>query len=200
MKLVYGVGINDATYPIKIKDLASGKRIVCPYYTVWSNMLGRCYVENSRFKAYSTKYVCNEWLTFSNFKSWMEKQDWEGNVLDKDLLFDGNDVYSEKTCLFIPVAVNNFLVSRASVRGNHLMGVRISYDRFKSYSRENGKQVHLGCYSSEIDAHIAYLKHKLILTKDLMTKYSSPKLQEGLSRVRDKLIKHITMKLPLEYF
>lgn len=46
--------------------------------------------------------VCEEWLTFSNFKRWMEQQDYEGKALDKDLLVSQNKTYSSETCVFVP--------------------------------------------------------------------------------------------------
>lgn len=66
MKLVYGVGINDVTEIVRN----------CPYYKKWVGMLGRCY--NPKKQAERSTYhgvtVCDEWLTFSNFKTWMQKK------------------------------------------------------------------------------------------------------------------------------
>ena len=112
--LINGVGINDATESITKSVFVNGKyKLVwrCPYYEKWKSMLDRCYFQKgvTRHKAYVDCYVCDEWLTFSNFKSWMETQDWEGRVLDKDLLVYGNKIYSPKTCLFIDQRINSFI-------------------------------------------------------------------------------------------
>ena len=40
-KLTYGFGVNDAPY--QVKPIVNGKRLVCPYYRKWHNMLRRCY-------------------------------------------------------------------------------------------------------------------------------------------------------------
>ena len=77
-KPVYGVGINDAWYMINVN--IGGKLVTCKFYTKWVSMLTRCY--SSKFHEMQPTYtecmVCKEWLTFSNFKKWMETQEWGG--------------------------------------------------------------------------------------------------------------------------
>ncbi len=100
---VCGVGVNDADYEVYL----DGKP--CPYYKRWADMLRRCYVAAKSEKlAYKDCSVCTEWLTFSNFKSWMQTQDWVGKELDKDLLGDGK-LYSPDTCCFIEHSLNKFI-------------------------------------------------------------------------------------------
>ena len=77
-KLVSGVGINDADYEVQKYTVVSGKRKriwICPYYITWTHMLQRCYSEKSQLKhpTYKGCTVCDEWLIFSNFKTWMEQ-------------------------------------------------------------------------------------------------------------------------------
>lgn len=126
-KLVRGVGINDAGYAtqkFETVSYANGKRKrkkvwVCPYYRAWENMLSRCYSAKyqERQPAYIGCTVSEEWLTFSNFKAWMEKQEWEGKQLSKDLLFEGNKVYSAENCVFVTRAVNNLTTDSKASRG-----------------------------------------------------------------------------------
>lgn len=127
-KLVAGVGVNDAGYPVVRfgKDI-NGKRNrewVCPFYKTWSAMLNRCYrlANDNRYNSYRETTVCQEWHTFSNFKSWMETQDWEGKELDKDLLTDNNQ-YSPQNCIFIPQWLNAFIIGDASTTDSDLRGV-----------------------------------------------------------------------------
>lgn len=103
VRKVQGVGIMDADYIVDVREywVENGKRksrLVwsCPFHRKWSDMLVRCYSPKrlEYRQSYAGCYVCDEWLTFSNFKSWMEKQDWEGKHLDKDLLQTGSKVYS----------------------------------------------------------------------------------------------------------
>lgn len=112
--LIYGVGVNDADYVVqKYEEVGTpSKRSrklvwICPFYQKWTSMLCRCYSDKfkQKNKSYDGCKVSDEWLTFSNFKNWMEKQDWEGKELDKDLLGNGK-IYSPQTCLFISKSAN----------------------------------------------------------------------------------------------
>lgn len=77
-KLVAGVGVNDADYPIvRFGRGINGKRTrewICPFYKTWAAMLNRCYrlANDKRYNSYKQTTVCDDWHTFSNFKSWME--------------------------------------------------------------------------------------------------------------------------------
>jgi hypothetical protein len=113
-KMVYSVGINDAEYEVYIYDRSTTpvKQIwVCPYYSRWNTMLKRAYSE--KYKATNTSYaavtVCDEWLRFSSFRAWMEKQDWQGKELDKDAIVPGNNLYHPYFCCFVPPYLNKNL-------------------------------------------------------------------------------------------
>ena len=111
-KLICGVGINDAPYSSLIGYTIDGKQIRCPFYIRWKSLIQRCYSEKNwkqtnkhgylKNAQYEKCVVVEEWHKFSNFKKWMELQNWEGNHLDKDILFPGNNTYGPDTCLFVP--------------------------------------------------------------------------------------------------
>lgn len=176
-KLVYGVGINDADYVTNKWEMIShtgGKRKkklvwVCPHYRAWTSMLERCYSTKYQEKrpTYKGCSVSDEWLTFSNFRKWMEKQDWEGKQLDKDILFEGNKIYSAETCVFVTRDVNSFTIDRGNDRGEWLIGAYWDKVANKFNSRCSNpftkKQENLGYFTSEIGAHQAWLKRKLDL-------------------------------------
>ena len=176
-RLIFGVGINDANYNVVKQEKVNNRSKTvwkCPYYKKWKGMLSRCY-----FKGYQEKYptyegctVCKEWLTFSNFKKWMEQQEWEGRSLDKDFLSEGNKTYSPSTCMFIPQKLNNFILTRGKTRGLYPIGVNYQKkpkhminERTKPYmsqvNNQTGKKVYLGYYSTPIEAHQVYLNVKL---------------------------------------
>ena len=180
-KLVYGVGINDADYVVvKMETIGyeNGKikqRMVwsCPYYRAWKSMLRRCYSAKlqEKYPTYAGCSVSEEWLTFSVFKSWMEEQDWEGMQLDKDILFNGNKVYSAETCAFVTSVVNNFATDCGAARGEWMIGVNWHKrdGKFRAICRNpfTKKQENLGYFTCEEEAHQAWLKRKLELAKDL---------------------------------
>lgn len=163
-KLVYGVGINDANYHVRPKTDAGFT--LCPYYSVWSGMLKRCYSDKyqNRRPTYKGCYVCKEWLSFSNFKSWMEKQDWQGKVLDKDLIVIGNKCYSPETSAFVDRVTNGFPTDCAASRGDLKIGasIRAGTNKFVSSIRHPlaNKTIRLGEFNSEDEAHNAWKAEK----------------------------------------
>lgn len=105
--LVYGVGVNNDPTSTKILKKDS-------IYTRWQGMLMRCYSE--KFKetrpTYEHATVCEEWKIYSNFRDWCKQQDHEGKHMDKDLLVEGNTIYSPETVCFIPPELNAFFTDR----------------------------------------------------------------------------------------
>ena len=192
-KLVYGVGVNDAGYVVKkwetIKVNGKQKRKlvwVCPYYRAWTSMLERCYYSKyqERCPTYKGCSVSEEWLRFSNFKRWMESQDWECKQLDKDLLFAGNKVYSKETCVFVTRGVNLFTTDRGASRGEWLIGVCWDKGAGKFVSRccnpFTKKGEHLGYFTCEKEAHQAWLKRKLELAYQLAAKQTDERVGKAL--------------------
>lgn len=193
-RLVYGVGINDADYVVKKKETISyteGKQKqkliwFCPYYRVWTSMLARCYSPKYQEKqpTYKGCSVSDDWLTFSNFKSWMETQDWEGKQLDKDLLFEGSKIYSAETCVFVTQTVNKFTTDRGATRGEWMIGVcwhkRVNKFMSKCSNPFTKKKEHLGCFTCELEAHQAWLKRKLELAHELAAIQTDERVAKAL--------------------
>ena len=180
-KLVYGIGTNDADYvtqKLETVGYVDGKqkqKLVwfCPYFRTWKHMLERCYSKKCQDKqpTYKGCTVSEDWLTFSNFRDWMEKQKWEGMQLDKDLLFEGNKVYNPETCVFVTQTVNSFTIDRGNDRGEWLIGVYWykAAGKFRSKCRNpfSGEQEFLGYFTCEQQAHEAWAKRKLELAHEL---------------------------------
>lgn len=193
-KLVYGVGINDTDYVVEKRETISytdGKRTqkvvwACPFYRTWINMLTRCYSASYQISnpSYKDCSVSKEWLTFSNFKSWMETQDFEGVQLDKDILFNGNRVYSKETCVFVSGTVNTFTNDSRAARGEWLIGVCWSKRKGKFQSRCRNpftkSNDYLGYFTCEQEAHNAWLKRKLELAHLLAAEQSDPRVVKAL--------------------
>src|SRR3989304_2975681 len=131
--LVYGVGINDADYPVHEHEPlidADGKKKWtvtwrCPFYRVWTGMLERGYSGKYKLKnpTYKDVIVCKEWHLFSTFRAWMVEQPWEEMELDKDVLLHGNKVYCPEACVFVCHRVNTFLIGCGAARGEFKVGV-----------------------------------------------------------------------------
>lgn len=189
--LTYGVGINDADYVVQKNEKVDGKKKAvwrCPYYDRWISMLRRCYSAKFHVKqpTYKGCKVCDEWLYFSNFHKWMENQDWEGKQLDKDLLLEGNKIYSPDTCVFVSPRVNIFINDHGRARGKYLIGV--SWDKRNKKFRADccnpftKKKEYLGLFDTELEAHNAWLERKQEHCIELCKEISDPRIVDALYR------------------
>lgn len=184
-KLILGYGTNDADY--KVQPVVDGKQLSCPYYAKWHSMIKRCYSEkyHAKFPTYIGCVVIEEWLTFSNFKSWMVKQDWENKHLDKDLLFKGNKVYSKEKCLFVTREINLLLHDHKSKRGLYPQGVHLSKrdKKFVAQTSINRKRKHIGYFGTVGEAYSAYKLAKYEHITEIALKQTEP-LKSALLRYR----------------
>ena len=182
-RLVFGCGINDAAYMV-VMNKADGGKSTCPYYSKWSTVLQRCYdpYTLNRLPTYIGATVCKEWLTFSNFRKWMEKQDWRGKELDKDIINPGNKVYSPENCCFVPQDLNKLLTSSGNTRGEYPRGVSFDSGRrlFVAECCVNGRGKHLGRFNTSEAAATAYRAFKYNLVRMIAIKQSCPKVMRGL--------------------
>lgn len=200
---IYGVGINDADYPTEVKELTSyinGKqtyRVIwkCPFKATWDAMIKRCYCSKTKIRqnCYEDVICCEEWLTFSNFKSWMEQQKWEGKYLDKDLLKANNKIYSPDSCVFVTRKVNNFLLKADKRRGSDPLGVswhkhhNAFQARVCSCLEDKSKLLFLGYHETPESAHRAWQRAKIKIGLDLKEQQTDPRVVKGLQRVIDKI-------------
>ena len=172
---VYGVGIVGIRYQTK----ANGKHTT--EYSVWKNMLRRCYSGKCRqkFQSYSDCTVSENFKKYSYFYEWANKQvgfnsvDDIGNPfhLDKDLLVKGNKIYGEDTCVFLPLEINVVLAIKDSKHKKFHVGVRKSANRYEATCCVNGRLVYLGAFDTEIEAFNAYKQAKENYLKELAEKW-----------------------------
>lgn len=193
-KTVLGVGINDADYPVQRKETigyVGGKQRfklvwACPFYQVWAAMLKRCYSANFQKKrpTYAGCTATDEWHSFSKFRAWMEKQDWQGKSLDKDLLFEGNKVYSPETCVFVTTMVNGFTTDSGAARGEWMIGAHWNKNAGKFLAQCSNpftkKNEYLGLFTNEQQAHNAWLKRKTELAHELAEIQEDPRVAKAL--------------------
>ena len=172
---VFGVGVTGTKYPITVDD------VITKEYDLWHSMLTRCYsdVYKKKRPTYEGCKVSNNFKSYEYFYEWCHKQVGFGNQgwhLDKDLLVKGNNVYSEDSCVFIPVEINLVLTKRTASRGEHLIGV-YWHKRNKAFvgmvNKNKGKQEHLGYFKTEIEAFNAYKKAKESFIKEQANKWKS---------------------------
>lgn len=181
-RLLYGICINDADYMVSRE--VNGKRVICPIYSKWKDMIARCYSKryHAKHPTYINCSVTQEWYSFMVFKSWMITQDWKGKSLDKDILIPGNKVYSPSTCLFVSQSLNNLLNDRAAARGELPQGVTFNaqVDRYKAEIRTFGKGKSLGCFATPEEASAVYREAKRAHILRIAAAESDIRIKKGL--------------------
>ena len=171
-KLIYGIGINDSTEPVSWYAL-NGKREMCKIYSKWVCILQRCYSDYglSENPSYRGVTICDDWKYFTKFKSWVQDQKWEDLDLDKDILKEGNKVYSPDACCFVPKFLNIFL--KDNKRGDFPLGVHMVYNgKFKAQCRVDGKVKCLGTFKTVEQAHKAWQTAKIVEIEKVLNSYS----------------------------
>lgn len=173
---VFGVGYFGVG---KHKASASGERT--QVYKCWRSMLQRCYDPKSSESrpTYRECYVCEEWHNFQNFADWYEHQPNAGKKgfnLDKDLIYEGNKVYSPDSCSFVPQQINRILTDRRNNRGNCPQGVfycsrnKVFVAQLNTCQSKN-KSKRLGYFKTSEEAFSVYKREKEKFVRQQAEKY-----------------------------
>lgn len=170
--LVRGIGINDGKYPAWV----NGKQP--KVYSLWSNLLKRCYSPNVQGKqpTYLGCSVSENFKSYSYFHDWCQNQmgfGQEGFQLDKDLLLKGNKVYSEDTCVFLPNSLNLLLITHKVNRGSLPIGVSANRGRFRAQCFRNPAPKHIGYFDTPEEAFNAYKQAKEAFIKAQAEKWKA---------------------------
>lgn len=163
--LVLGFGINDSLQPI----IHGGKKELA--YKTWTSMIRRCYSEkyHKHKPTYIDCEVCEEWRYYSNFEKWYNKNYRKGYVLDKDILIQGNRIYSPETCCFVPPHINGLLATNDKKRGKLKIGVYFHQGKYVAQCGINRIQRCIGAFDTEEEAYNAYKEAKFTEIKRVAT-------------------------------
>ena len=172
-KPVYGWGINDADLQIWVK--VDGKRVYDPVYSRWISIVQRSNdpKEKARKPHYKDVYADDRWKHLTDFQAWLYTQPyWEELVLDKDILFPGNNVYGPDTCVFVPIYINN-LVLRRVTNSKYLRGVQMnSIGKYNGTSNLTGKSK---SFKTEIEAHQFWQQEYAGYIEEKVSQYATEK-------------------------
>lgn len=168
---VYGIGyLGEGKY----KTWENGRKTSA--YVKWHNMLERCYDYKKQLKCpkYIGCHVYKPWLNFQNYAQWhylnYYKLEYEEVHLDKDILVKGNQLYSPKTCCFVPKTIN--LLFSMNYQGNLPIGVSKFDNKYRVACCDgSGKIISLGLHDDPIIAFEKYKKYKEYTIKKIADKY-----------------------------
>lgn len=181
--IVYGVGIND------YDGYISEHQIPIKSYKCWVRVLERCYDKKIKIKrpSYNDVTICEDWLKFSNFKSWFDTNYIEGCDIDKDILVQGNKIYSPEFCCFVPRRINTLLLNKQRTNTNGFIGIHKDENgRYSASVNMAGIRKHIGYYSTPEEASAAYVKAKSEYTTKVVNEYYNNGMIS--EKVRDAII------------
>ena len=127
-KSVYNIGYyGEGKYTARVNNIKT------PQYIKWFSMFCRCYDEKYQEKEPSYIGCCvdESFHNFQNFAKWYDEKIYECKYpleLDKDLLYEGNKVYSPSTCCFLPKEINNAL----KYKRKDYQYMKQLYDKYKN--------------------------------------------------------------------
>lgn len=205
-KGIYGVGINDSTYPVRNTVQVEGKQVIiweCPIFVTWKDMLKRVFSDSYHKKSptYKECTVTPEWLSFMNFHEWVGNTNLKGVegtklALDKDIFLEGNKHYCPEYCNLVEPKVNNFMLDG---------GKHGDYPRGLSYNNKRGvlqvfcsdpfkiKTKFISDVKSIEDGLHLYYKTKRGYLKDLLNKgYTNERLYKIID---DRLLRDLEVEL-----
>lgn len=193
-KSVYNIGyIGEGKYKTRENNKITNR------YSIWRNMLERCYDEThrDRYKAYKDCVVCEEWHNYQNFSQWYEDNFYqiknEVMCLDKDILVKGNKLYSPSTCIFVSQRINLLFTKCDKSRGDYPIGVNYHKKKKKYQANcsiydtvsQKPKRKYLGSYIFPQQAYEIYKKFKEKYIKQVANEYRDKipdKLYDALYR------------------
>ena len=164
--MVYGVGVYDMPRGWRTEsDL--NKRI----YRCWYDMIRRCYDNKYQTKqpTYKNCYVCDRWLTFSNFledihkitnyTEWIEDRNYQ---LDKDIKSNGiNKCYCVENCTFATKSDNSIQANKTR-NYTSIKEMDKTYCSTKVIQYDKGFNI-INIYNSTREAErLTGISHKLI--------------------------------------
>ena len=174
-KKICNIGINDAKYSITN----------CPYYKKWRSIIERC-CSNNR---YENHMICDEWIYFSNFKSWMEEQDWNNKILSKTLLSSKNNLYSPKYCVFVDYKIANIISIPNKGKYNYPIGVFYDPCVKKYMSRfNNGEKNYTKYFKKSLDAHKFWQISKIEYIIELANQQNDQKIITALLKISKNIM------------
>lgn len=179
--IIGGVGfMGVGNYSSRYKKPGGGRGDKNPAYTVWQEMLLRCYSEeNHSYYTYGAKGVgvCNDWHNFQNFAQWYEENAVYNGLktklqIDKDILSVNSCVYSPLSCVAVPSYINNLV--RKHPKSELPMGVHKALNKSKKFGvtiKTDNKASWLGAYCTPEEGHLVWQKSKIIVILETLERY-----------------------------
>lgn len=150
-------------------------------YSIWIDMIRRCYDTSGKFPNYKDCSVADEFLNFQNFANFYCECKWTNDlklIPDKDILCHmGNKIYSRDTILLVTNRINNLFVRSDKNRGKHPIGVHYSkrdnkyVASYSIYTSIKKTKHNIGLFNTPEEAFYAYKEFKEKYIKQIADEY-----------------------------
>ena len=149
---------------------------------VWSHMNDRCYAPYVTNEKPSYLECVNHFKDVNSFLDWchdspgfLEVHDNQKWGLDKDILNQGNKIYSPQNCCFVPEFVNNVFLIRNAKRGNFPCGVTQTYksSTYKARCHTFSGRLEVSGFKTPLSAHMKWAELKAGHTLEVAERYKS---------------------------
>ena len=169
-RTIYGIGYIGVG---KHKPSLNGKDT--KVYKLWASVICRTYHEYSltKYPTYRDVEICDEWLSFQNFADWCLGNEFFnlGYCLDKDILSNGDKIYSAETCCFIPYEINTLFLDNSYNKGSLPTGATERDGRYRVRVSKGGSGKYIGTYDTPEEALKIYARFKESYVKDVARKW-----------------------------
>ena len=138
-------------------------------YNCWRGILNR--VGRGKYKNVK---IHKDWLNYWKFREFFDLWHKDGYYIDKDLLSEGEKIYSEHTCCFLPPCLNSAIIE-CSRKG-------------KKYSRRNGRY----CFEADLGRGCS----PVVITSKTKQEYEKLYALYRCVKIRTLLSLHETQIMP----
>jgi len=189
----FNVATNDAPYQVRIQG-PDGKTKTCPYYRTWSGFVRAIYLKSQYRPSYEGCSVSDEWLTFMNFRAWMEEQNWKGKSISRGILYPDNKIYCAEKCYFIDGSLQQFFSDYTTRKAGHLPVGVVYYPHTKKLTyraqvgAHGGIRGHSSTHRTIEEAFAKVIEVKIEILDNIIKVQTDKKLIEGLKRHRVSIL------------
>lgn len=175
IKNPYRKTISDVGYLGEGNYSANINGVTTNCYHVWRNMIHRCYSEKYQQKqpTYIGCSVDERWHNFQVFAKWYYENYVEEFELDKDILIEGNKIYSPETCCFVPHEINGLFIKRKIKKDGTPCGVHKHGSKFYVKINIEGQYKVIDFYTTPEEALNCYSFHKEKHIKEVAEKWKN---------------------------
>ena len=121
-------------------------------------------------------------IALQHLKKWFDENYIEGYELDKDILVEGNRIYSPETCCFVPKEINRLFENKSKrLYYNKQLPIGIRFDKYRGkYLAEitiNGKRKYVGRFNTINEAYeCREIEKRYLISKFIEEYYRSNKI------------------------